>query len=184
MFPRGLTVDAMAIADICKLFCCPPVPSRIAGKLAFLPPKPPSYKIECVNQPSHGVNAQEQSVMAQSGAMSCTCLRRVAFFVASCFVLTRIIRDGTIRRDELYMLAEGGVYRQRSLPSGTSLHTFRSQSGNTIAAFFIQCTRRPAKLTFLWSHANALDIGQVCFAHEYQPWVTNYPRPASISLLE
>lgn len=37
---------------LCRLFCCPPVPSRIAGKLAFLPPKPPSYKLEYVFFPA------------------------------------------------------------------------------------------------------------------------------------
>uniref|UniRef100_A0A0A9Z9R2 Abhydrolase domain-containing protein FAM108C1 n=2 Tax=Lygus hesperus TaxID=30085 RepID=A0A0A9Z9R2_LYGHE len=35
------------MGKLCYLFCCPPVPSRIAGKLAFGPP-PPSYQFQQV----------------------------------------------------------------------------------------------------------------------------------------
>lgn len=30
--------------DLCALFCCPPLPSSIVAKLAFMPPEP-SYRI-------------------------------------------------------------------------------------------------------------------------------------------
>ena len=30
----------LSLSEICCLFCCPPCPSRIAAKLAFLPPEP------------------------------------------------------------------------------------------------------------------------------------------------
>ena len=30
----------LSLSEICCLFCCPPCPSRIAPKLAFLPPEP------------------------------------------------------------------------------------------------------------------------------------------------
>ena len=66
------------------------------------------------------------------------------------------------RRDELQMLTESSVYRQRAFPSGTTLHRFKSKSGNTIAAFYIQCGSSAPRYTFLFSHANAVDIGQVC----------------------
>ena len=32
------------VRDICSLFCCPPFPSAIVSKLAFMPPEK-SYKI-------------------------------------------------------------------------------------------------------------------------------------------
>ncbi len=33
-------MNGLSISDLCGLFCCPPCPSRIAAKLAFLPPEP------------------------------------------------------------------------------------------------------------------------------------------------
>lgn len=33
-------MNGLSISELCGLFCCPPCPSRIAAKLAFLPPEP------------------------------------------------------------------------------------------------------------------------------------------------
>ncbi|XP_077573024.1 alpha/beta hydrolase domain-containing protein 17A [Stigmatopora nigra] len=33
-------MNGLSIGELCGLFCCPPCPSRIAAKLAFLPPEP------------------------------------------------------------------------------------------------------------------------------------------------
>lgn len=33
-------MNGLSIRELCGLFCCPPCPSRIAAKLAFLPPEP------------------------------------------------------------------------------------------------------------------------------------------------
>ncbi|NXO57325.1 AB17A protein, partial [Aramus guarauna] len=33
-------MNGLSISQLCCLFCCPPCPSRIAAKLAFLPPEP------------------------------------------------------------------------------------------------------------------------------------------------
>uniref|UniRef100_A0A671X6S1 Abhydrolase domain containing 17A, depalmitoylase n=1 Tax=Sparus aurata TaxID=8175 RepID=A0A671X6S1_SPAAU len=33
-------MNGLSIRELCCLFCCPPCPSRIAAKLAFLPPEP------------------------------------------------------------------------------------------------------------------------------------------------
>lgn len=35
-----LTMNGLSVSELCCLFCCPPCPSRIAAKLAFLPPEP------------------------------------------------------------------------------------------------------------------------------------------------
>ena len=35
----------LSLSELCCLFCCPPFPSRIAAKLAFLPPEP-TYAME------------------------------------------------------------------------------------------------------------------------------------------
>lgn len=34
------TMNGLSVSELCCLFCCPPCPSRIAAKLAFLPPEP------------------------------------------------------------------------------------------------------------------------------------------------
>lgn len=33
-------MNSLSLSELCCLFCCPPCPSRIASKLAFLPPEP------------------------------------------------------------------------------------------------------------------------------------------------
>jgi hypothetical protein len=33
-------MNGLSVRELCCLFCCPPWPSRIAAKLAFLPPEP------------------------------------------------------------------------------------------------------------------------------------------------
>ncbi|KAJ8943412.1 hypothetical protein NQ318_020662 [Aromia moschata] len=33
-------MNGLSFSELCCLFCCPPCPSRIAAKLAFLPPEP------------------------------------------------------------------------------------------------------------------------------------------------
>ncbi|XP_053977036.1 alpha/beta hydrolase domain-containing protein 17B isoform X3 [Hylaeus anthracinus] len=38
--PRHRTMNGLSFSELCCLFCCPPCPSRIAAKLAFLPPEP------------------------------------------------------------------------------------------------------------------------------------------------
>ena len=42
----------LSLSEICCLFCCPPCPSRIAAKLAFLPPEPTySFQVCSLHQP-------------------------------------------------------------------------------------------------------------------------------------
>jgi len=37
-------MNGLSVGELCCLFCCPPFPSHIVAKLAFLPP-PPTYKL-------------------------------------------------------------------------------------------------------------------------------------------
>jgi hypothetical protein len=37
-------MNGLSVGELCCLFCCPPCPSKIVAKLAFLPP-PPTYKL-------------------------------------------------------------------------------------------------------------------------------------------
>uniref|UniRef100_A0A3B3XP58 Serine aminopeptidase S33 domain-containing protein n=1 Tax=Poecilia mexicana TaxID=48701 RepID=A0A3B3XP58_9TELE len=38
--PETPPMNGLSFKELCCLFCCPPCPSRIASKLAFLPPEP------------------------------------------------------------------------------------------------------------------------------------------------
>ncbi len=38
-------MNGLSFSELCYLFCCPPLPSRVAAKLAFLPPDP-TYDFE------------------------------------------------------------------------------------------------------------------------------------------
>lgn len=37
-------MNGLSVGELCCLFCCPPCPSKIVAKLAFLPPQP-TYKL-------------------------------------------------------------------------------------------------------------------------------------------
>ncbi|CAG01607.1 unnamed protein product, partial [Tetraodon nigroviridis] len=39
-------MNHLSLSELCCLFCCPPCPSKIASKLAFLPPEP-TYSLMC-----------------------------------------------------------------------------------------------------------------------------------------
>jgi pimeloyl-ACP methyl ester carboxylesterase len=39
-------MNGLSLSELCYLFCCPPFPSRIAAKLAFLPPEPTYSLVE------------------------------------------------------------------------------------------------------------------------------------------
>jgi len=50
----------LSFSELCCLFCCPPCPSRIAAKLAFLPPEP-TYAFEEENSTDNAAAATATS---------------------------------------------------------------------------------------------------------------------------
>lgn len=105
----------MSMKRICGIFCCPPCPSKIASKLAFLPPEP-SYDI--IDEPISDNKKQlilKDSADWQYGPHELECLEPLL------------------------------------------LKTSRS---SVLAAIFIHCVS-DAKYTILFSHGNAVDIGQL-----------------------
>eukprot|EP00042_Codosiga_hollandica_P032511 m.208340 g.208340 ORF g.208340 m.208340 type:complete len:307 (-) comp53929_c0_seq3:257-1177(-) len=104
---------------ICSLLCCPPLPSRIVAKVAFMPP-PVSY---------------------------------------------RFLGEGDSRRLEVQAeFLSPGVSQQGFRPftpptlASVSVSTFRSRRGNQIAGCLLRVAS--ANFTILYSHGNAVDIGQ------------------------
>ena len=106
----GLTWGS--VRRLCGIFCCPPCPSKIAAKLAFLPPLP-TY---C------------------------------------------IVDDIASKKLHLSEEAEW-QYTQRELDL-IEPFTVRTSKGETIACVFVHCCP-DAKYTILFSHGNAVDIGQM-----------------------
>ncbi|PAA64006.1 hypothetical protein BOX15_Mlig006863g1 [Macrostomum lignano] len=104
----------MSCADLFRLFCWPPLPSRIAAKLAFLPPEP-TYSI---------------------------------------------IADGDSPDLRLH-LSERAEF-QFSDPDKASLEVFLAPTarGNNIACMMAKVNPR-SRFTLLFSHGNAVDLGQM-----------------------
>ncbi|XP_076356572.1 alpha/beta hydrolase domain-containing protein 17B-like isoform X2 [Tachypleus tridentatus] len=107
-------MNGLSFSDICCLFCCPPFPSRIAAKLAFLPPEP-TYSF----------------IPDESGTK---------------FAL------------KLSDRAEW-QYSQKELDNFEVFYT-RTSRGNRIACMYVRCSPN-ARYTILFSHGNAVDLGQM-----------------------
>jgi len=114
-------MNGLSFKEICCLFCCPPFPSRIAAKLAFLPP-PPTYSFGpprlCADD-----DAQQMFTL---------CLNERS--------------EWQYTQSELNMI---------------EVFTTRSSRGNRIACTYVRAVPS-AKFTVLFSHGNAVDLGQMC----------------------
>ena len=103
-----------SLRTLCGIFCCPPFPSRIAAKLAFVPPEP-TYLI-CESADS-----------------------------------SRKVLHLTSRAEWQF------TQRELDLIEPTTLLTSK---GETIACIFIRINPT-ARYTLLFSHGNAVDLGQM-----------------------
>ncbi|KAL3276676.1 hypothetical protein HHI36_012046 [Cryptolaemus montrouzieri] len=113
-------MSQLSFRQFCYLFCCPPCPSSIAAKLAFLPPEP-SYQFETQSDGKYSV----------------------------------ILRD-----------TAQWVYTESDLQKIEGF-TVRSRRGNKVACVFVRCDRNP-RYTILFSHGNAVDLGQ---SSSYLVWL-------------
>lgn len=111
---QGPRMNGFSLGELCWLFCCPPCPSRIAAKLAFLPPEP-TYS---VHTDPNGVTSLHLSERAD------------------------------------------WQYSQRELDAVEVLST-RSSRGNRVGCMFVRCAPN-SRYTLLFSHGNAVDLGQMC----------------------
>ncbi|XP_046341169.1 alpha/beta hydrolase domain-containing protein 17B-like [Haliotis rubra] len=107
-------MNGLSLSELCCLFCCPPCPSRIAAKLAFLPPEP-TYSL----------------VSDEAGSRYSLHLKDRAEW----------------------------QYTQRELDCIEVFMT-RTARGNQISCMFARCSPN-ARFTILFSHGNAVDLGQM-----------------------
>lgn len=109
------TMNGLSLSELCRLFCCPPCPGRIASKLAFLPP-----------EPTCELKADENS----STKFSLVLHERADW-----------------------------QFSEREKEYFEAFYT-RSSRGNKIACLFVRCSAN-ARCTILFSHGNAVDLGQM-----------------------
>ncbi|KAM7423485.1 hypothetical protein PAMA_000031 [Pampus argenteus] len=111
---QGPRMNGFSLGELCWLFCCPPCPSRIAAKLAFLPPEP-TYS---VHADANGVTSLQLTERAD------------------------------------------WQYSQRELDA-VEVFSTRSSRGNRVGCMFVRCAPN-SRYTLLFSHGNAVDLGQMC----------------------
>uniref|UniRef100_A0A8B9NFE2 Alpha/beta hydrolase domain-containing protein 17C n=1 Tax=Accipiter nisus TaxID=211598 RepID=A0A8B9NFE2_9AVES len=102
-------MNGFSLGELCWLFCCPPCPSRIAAKLAFLPPEP-TY---------------------------------------------------TVLQPDLHLSERADwQYSQRELDA-VEVFFSRTARDNRLGCMFVRCAPT-GRYTLLFSHGNAVDLGQMC----------------------
>ncbi|XP_061775727.1 alpha/beta hydrolase domain-containing protein 17A-like [Nerophis ophidion] len=164
-------MNGLSIRELCCLFCCPPCPSRIAAKLAFLPPEP-TYALLPDPDPSAGAGAASgPSSGAPLPSLGAPGLRsRLGAGSGG----DRGGGGGTGGGGSGGSGAAGGCesrwklhlteraefqYSQRELDV-TDVFLTRSSRGNRVGCMYIRCAPN-ARFTVLFSHGNAVDLGQM-----------------------
>lgn len=111
-------MNGLSFSEVCCLFCCPPCPSRIAAKLAFLPPEP-TYTF--LSEPEAGPPAPGQGVSAPRVRSSAS------------------VSGNVEGRWKLHLMERAEFqYSQRELDTIEVLIT-RSSRGNRIGCMYIRC---------------------------------------------
>lgn len=109
-----LRMNHLSFSELCCLFCCPPCPSKIASKLAFLPPEP-TYSLMC---------------------------------------------DDSGSRWTLHLSERADWQYSAREKDAVECFMTRTSRGNRIACMFVRCSPN-ARYTLLFSHGNAVDLGQM-----------------------
>uniref|UniRef100_A0A8C6TD48 palmitoyl-protein hydrolase n=1 Tax=Neogobius melanostomus TaxID=47308 RepID=A0A8C6TD48_9GOBI len=156
-------MNGLSIRELCCLFCCPPCPSRIAAKLAFLPPEP-TYALIPDLDPTPISTTESSSGPALPSSLGAPGLR------------ARMGAGGGSERGgdrgggggggggeprwKLHLTERAEFqYSQRELDV-TDVFLARSSRGNRVGCMYIRCAPN-ARFTVLFSHGNAVDLGQM-----------------------
>ncbi|XP_010885735.1 alpha/beta hydrolase domain-containing protein 17A [Esox lucius] len=152
-------MNGLSIRELCCLFCCPPCPSRIAAKLAFLPPEPTYAMLP--DPEATAVAAAGTTPVGAPPSLGAPGLR------------SRLGGGGGDRgggvgggggggegRWKLHLTERAEFqYTQRELDM-TDVFLTRSSRGNRVGCMYIRCAPS-ARFTVLFSHGNAVDLGQM-----------------------
>nr|XP_046208651.1 alpha/beta hydrolase domain-containing protein 17A-like isoform X2 [Oncorhynchus gorbuscha] len=141
-------MNGLSVSELCCLFCCPPFPSRIAAKLAFLPPEP-TYSL---------LPDLEGSVAP--GTAGTAGLRSRASGVPGAAVGGSVSTGPAEGKWKLHLTERAEFqYSQRELDA-TDVFLTRSSRGNRVGCMYFRCAPT-ARFTVLFSHGNAVDLGQM-----------------------
>ncbi|XP_034038255.1 alpha/beta hydrolase domain-containing protein 17A-like [Thalassophryne amazonica] len=158
-------MNGLSIRELCCLFCCPPCPSRIAAKLAFLPPEPTYTLLPDPDSGSGNGTATGPSTGTALPSLGAPGLRsrlsassggdRGGGGGVGCG------GGGSCEgRWKLHLTERAEFqYSQRELDV-TDVFLTRSSRGNRVGCMYIRCAPN-ARYTVLFSHGNAVDLGQM-----------------------
>jgi abhydrolase domain-containing protein 17 len=160
-------MNGLSLSDLCCLFCCPPLPSRIVAKLAFLPPSP-TYKLivndtqEYVNQvpPVNQDTLDRENEQTNVNSYACNLYNTIVCKNRSGRLKNEKLQN--IRFTNAQLQLNERAEWQYSPIDLEKLEVFlcKTEGGHKIACMHIKCTNNP-KYTILFSHGNAVDLGQM-----------------------
>ncbi|XP_049603843.1 alpha/beta hydrolase domain-containing protein 17A [Syngnathus scovelli] len=164
-------MNGLSIRELCCLFCCPPCPSRIAAKLAFLPPEP-TYALLPDPDPVSGAGTASGSTTGSTlpslGAPGLRSRlgagsggdRGGGGGTSTGGGGSSGVGSGCESRWKLHLTERAEFqYSQRELDV-TDVFLTRSTRGNKVGCMYIRCAPN-ARFTVLFSHGNAVDLGQM-----------------------
>ncbi|XP_021459589.2 alpha/beta hydrolase domain-containing protein 17A isoform X1 [Oncorhynchus mykiss] len=142
-----MKMNGLSVSELCCLFCCPPCPSRIAAKLAFLPPEPTYSLLPDLDGSAAPGTAGSAGLRSRGGVPG-----------------TAVGGSGSTGPAEgkwkLHLTERAEFqYSQRELDA-TEVFFTRSSRGNRVGCMYIRCAPT-ARFTVLFSHGNAVDLGQM-----------------------
>ncbi|XP_068954785.1 alpha/beta hydrolase domain-containing protein 17C isoform X1 [Petaurus breviceps papuanus] len=146
----GPRMNGFSLGELCWLFCCPPCPSRIAAKLAFLPPEP-TYTVLAPEQrgeqpPAQAPAPQQQPQPQQQQPSEEAAAAAAAAAPGACSLHLSERADWQ--------------YSQRELDA-VEVFFSRTARDNRLGCMFVRCAPS-SRYTLLFSHGNAVDLGQMC----------------------
>ncbi|XP_014025117.1 alpha/beta hydrolase domain-containing protein 17A isoform X2 [Salmo salar] len=141
-------MNGLSVSELCCLFCCPPFPSRIAAKLAFLPPEPTYSLLPDLEGP------------VAPGTAGTAGLRSRASGLPGAAVGGSVSTGPAEGKWKLHLTERAEFqYSQKELDA-TDVFLTRSSRGNRVGCMYIRCAPT-ARFTVLFSHGNAVDLGQM-----------------------
>ncbi|KAI2575541.1 abhydrolase domain containing 17C, depalmitoylase [Homo sapiens] len=145
----GPRMNGFSLGELCWLFCCPPCPSRIAAKLAFLPPEP-TYTVLAPEQRGAGASAPAPAQATAAAAAAQPAPQQpeegAGAGPGACSLHLSERADWQ--------------YSQRELDA-VEVFFSRTARDNRLGCMFVRCAPS-SRYTLLFSHGNAVDLGQMC----------------------
>lgn len=209
-------MNGLSVGELCCLFCCPPCPSKIVAKLAFLPPQP-TYKLiingdqtvyptsqspppaaseqtalqqhqNRTNSTGNG-NLNNSSNRTNNSANNANTNNNSNNIFSNFFqslrnsgsrLCSNIVCSQAYAHQQQQMASQNGQYLPPQVHTNAKivmmekaewqygpvemekLEVFltKTERGHQIACLFVRCTATP-KYTILFSHGNAVDLGQM-----------------------